>query len=74
MADSSVRISFSDPISDYSSITITNLAELYRSNKELFQMNSFTFDDSANIGPDCSLTVETMDATMFTRYLSDSTF
>jgi len=74
MADSAVRISFNDPISNYQSITITNLNELYRSNKELSQMNSFTFDDSANNGPDLSFTVEKMDASMFTRYLSDSIF
>ena len=74
MPDSSVRISFDDIVSDYSSITISDLANLYRSNEELFQMNSFTFDDSGNIGPDFSLTGEKMDAAMFTRYLSDSTF
>ena len=37
--------------------------------------NSFTFDDSADsIGPDTTITTETMDASIFTRYLSDSNF
>jgi hypothetical protein len=42
--------------------------------------NSFTFDDSnirdsaLNATPDFSLSIETMDNEMFTRYTSDSSF
>jgi len=62
------------PISAFDSITLTSLSSLYTSVAEILTPNSFTFDDSANPGPDFSMSLETMDNAMYTRYLSDSTY
>ena len=52
------------------------LSNFYPTIATLLSANSFTLDDSASsdsAGPDMSLTLETMDNDMFTRYTSDST-
>ena len=75
IGDSSGRIILNDPISNYSSLTTTELDNTYDNVLQIMSPNSFTFDDSADsIGPDTTITTETMDASMFTRYLSDSNF
>ena len=70
----SVRTRLDQAISDFTSdsSTATTLGNFYTSIKELIQTNSFTFDDSANVGPDMSMTYETMDNEIFTSYKSDS--
>jgi len=69
-----IRIRLDQPISDFTSdsSTPTSLANFYTSIKEWIQVNSFTFDDSAEPGPDMSMTFETMDNVIFTKYKSDS--
>lgn len=75
MPDSSVRIGFLDKISDYADFVSEDLDDFYLDLEELIQINSFTFDDSAPLNrPDMSMTFETMDGTIFTRYTSDSTY
>lgn len=67
-----------DAISKYQALSSTELTKFYSSVEQLITPNSFTFDDSgrrdsaATATPDISLETETMDNTMFTRYLSDS--
>jgi len=70
----SIRVRLDQPISDIigDSNTASLLGNFYTSIKELIQVNSFTFDDSANVGPDMSMTLETMDNEIFTKYKSDS--
>ena len=69
-----VRTRLDQSISDFTSdsSTAATLGNFYTSIKELIQTNSFTFDDSANPGPDTSMTYETMDNEIFTAYTSDS--
>ena len=69
-----MRIRLDQSISDFTSdsSTAATLGNFYTSIKELIQANSFTFDDSANVGPDTSMTYETMDNEIFTAYKSDS--
>jgi len=69
-----IRVRLDQPISDIvgDSNTASSLINYYTSIKELLQTNSFTFDDSANPGPDTSMTFETMDNEIFTKYKSDS--
>ena len=69
-----IRVRLDQPISDITgdSNTASSLINYYTSIKELLQTNSFTFDDSANPGPDMSMTFETMDNEIFTKYNSDS--
>ena len=75
IADSTARVTLNDAISNYSALTTTQLDDTYDNIKQIVSPNSFTFDDSADsIGPDTTLTIETMDAAMFTRYTSDSNF
>ena len=52
------------------------LNKFYSSVAELLSPNSFTFDDSISVdsGPDMSMTTETMDNDMYTRYTSDSAY
>ena len=72
------RASLSDVISKYQTVTVGNLRNAYGTIDNLFNANSFTFDDSdradsaGNASIDMSFTTETMDNDMFTRYLSDS--
>lgn len=71
------RINVDDQIQKYGDLTASQLSGFYTSVAEVLTPNSFTFDDSAasdSSGPDTTITVETMDNTMFTRYLSDSAF
>jgi hypothetical protein len=68
-----MRIDLSQIISTYEDISSTQLDSFYQDISELLSPNSFKFDDSdVTIRPDMSLNTETMDNTMFTRYLSDS--
>ena len=71
-----VRSTFTDTIDRYQSIPINVLAGMYGDVNQIFNPNSFTFDaESDGISvPDMSMDVETMDNTIFTRYLSDSTY
>jgi len=68
------RVGLDQTISVYQDLTSEELAGIYDDIAQIITPNSFKFDDSAvnNVGPDISLAVETMDNTMFTRYLSDS--
>ncbi len=67
------RSNLSLRLSTYQDLTSSQLDSVYDNIAQLITPNSFTLDDSANtVGPDTSLTIETMDETMFTRYLSDS--
>lgn len=59
-----------------SGMSAGELSNFYPTIATLLSANSFTLDDSASpdsAGPDMSLTLETMDNDMFTRYTSDST-
>lgn len=67
-------ITVDQPVSTFNAISLENLGGLYTSLAEILTPNSFTFDDSANPGPDFSMSLETMDNAMYTRYLSDSTY
>ena len=68
-----VRVRTDQLISVYSSLTATQLNNYYFSVEEIIQSNSYTFDDSTPTArPDFSLTLETMDNEIFTRYTSDS--
>jgi hypothetical protein len=61
-------------ITTYQDVAVGSLIGAYHTIATLVTPNSFTFDDSDTIRPDFSLSLETMDNDMFTRYLSDSTF
>lgn len=68
-----IRVDLSQTIVPYQDISTMQLDSFYNNIAELVSPNSFKFDDSDNtIGPDISLTTETMDNTMFTSYTSDS--
>tara|TARA_Y100000389_G_C17470122_1_gene529649 strand:- start:4378 stop:5340 length:963 start_codon:yes stop_codon:yes gene_type:complete len=72
------RVGVNQIISLYTGTGMTagELSNFYPTIATLLSANSFTLDDSASpdsSGPDMSLTVETMDNDMFTRYTSDST-
>jgi hypothetical protein len=68
-----VRTNLTELVSEYQSMTATQLDKLYASTAEIITPNSFTFDDSDNTSrPDTTMTTETMDNTIFTRYTSDS--
>ena len=75
-----IRVGLDQLVSVYQTLTATQIDKFYSSIDELIGVNSFKFDDS-DIGdsagaarPDFSLTTETMDNEMFTRYTSDSAF
>lgn len=67
-------------ISAYQDLTPTQLDTFYSSMTEIITPNSFTFDDSDRqdsalaSAPDFSITLETMDNDMYTRYTSDSAY
>jgi len=68
------RASLDELVSEYtgdSSITAQRLDGYYANVVELFTPNSFTFDDSETVSPRMSMTTETMDNDMFTRYSSN---
>ena len=68
-----IRVFLDQTIDVYQDLTAAELDGFYDDIKQILTPNSFTFDDSADVvGPDTTITVETMDNTMFTRYLSDS--
>ena len=69
-----VRFGLNKTIAFYQTLTATQLTKFYDDIIEQVNPNSFTFDDSAAISPDLSITIETLDNNMFTRYLSDSTY
>ena len=70
-----VRSNLNQVVSLYQDFTSQELDSVYDTIAQLITPNSFTLDDSADpVGPDTTLTVETMDETMFTRYTSDSAF
>lgn len=70
------RVSLEELVSIYQDVTAENLNKFYTNVAELLSPNSFTFDDSisADSGPDMSMTIETMDNDMYTRYTSDSAY
>lgn len=70
------RVSLEQLVRIYQDITATELDKFYTNIAELLSPNSFTFDDSGTVssGPDMSMTCETMDNDMFTRYTSDSSY
>lgn len=70
------RVSLEELVSIYQNVTAENLNKFYTNVAELLSPNSFTFDDSisADSGPDMSMTIETMDNDMYTRYTSDSAY
>lgn len=73
--DSNYRIRVNDYISAYQSYTVAQINGYYQSIAELLTPNSFTFDDSGDsYSPLMSMTFETMDNEMFTRYTSDSSY
>ena len=61
-------------LSKYQDLTIEELNRYYENVAEIMTPNSFTFDDDSDgsARPDTAITLETMDNSMFTRYLSDS--
>ena len=68
-----IRITTSEIITEYKDLSSNELDSFYDNIAQLLSPNSFKFDDSSNDArPDTSLTTETMDNSMFTRYLSDS--
>ena len=70
------RVNLQELVSMYASVTAEQLNKFYSSVAELLSANSFTFDDSISVdsGPDMSMTTETMDNDMHTRYTSDSAY
>lgn len=71
----SFRVRLNDYITVYQDYTVAQIDHYYQSIAELLTPNSFTFDDSGDsYSPHMSMTFETMDNDMFTRYLSDSTY
>jgi len=68
------RFDMSKVVSTFAGLTSLELDGFYPNLSGMLNPNSFTFDDSATVRPDFSLTLETMDKDMFTRYTSDSTY
>ena len=69
-----IRIDLNEFIYMYETITLSYLNSTYKSIKDWIGPNSFTFDNDSDgsTRPETTLTIETMDKDMFTRYLSDS--
>lgn len=71
----SFRVRVNDYIPAYADYTVSEITAYYGTIAELLSPNSFTFDDSTtSLAPLMSMTFETMDNDMFTRYTSDSTY
>ena len=74
-----VRSNLDEKISDYQSYSLTQLDTTYHKVSQIITPNAFTFDDTGTkdsdlaASPDFSVTLETMDNQIFTRYTSDST-
>ena len=69
--DDAFRVNVNQLVSRYANdpnVTAGSLGGYYSSVVELLTPNSFTFDDSATVSPDISMTFETMDNDIFTRY------
>lgn len=70
-----IRVSLDELLDAYQNLSSTDLSGIYDNLADLVSANSFKFDDSSDpVGPDTSLTLERMDASMFTRYTSDSSY
>jgi len=68
-----VRIVPDQYLQDFSTVTVGTLDSYYDHTIDIVNPNSFTFDDSDNTHrPTASITLETMDNEIFTRYTSDS--
>mgnify|MGYP001049269042 CR=1 FL=1 len=66
------RTGLDEFINVYQDVTLTSLDNSYGTLSRLVSPNSFTFDDSS--GPDMTISLETMDNDMYTRYTSDSAY
>lgn len=73
-AGTDFRVGVDQLVSLYQDFTATELNGFYDTVAQMISPNSFKFDDSDTVRPDTTLTVETMDNTMFTRYTSDSSY
>lgn len=70
-----IRYNIDQLINLYSTLTAQEINYYYSSIAEFISPNSFTMDDSGDSNtPLMSLSTETMDNNMFTRYTSDSAF
>lgn len=70
-----VRYTLDEIISVYQTLTAEQIDGYYANIREVITPNSFKFDDSdTDNTPLISLTTETMDNNMFTRYTSDSSY
>jgi hypothetical protein len=69
-----IRIKLNQTINVYQDLTTQELDNFYDNIAQILTPNSFTMDDDSAGGarPDTSITLETMDNSMFTRYTSDS--
>ena len=69
-----IRIGVNQTIDVYQDLTTQELDRFYSNIAEILSPNSFTFDNDSDgtARPDTSITLETMDNSMFTRYTSDS--
>lgn len=68
-----IRVNVNELIEQYQDVTVSELNALYSSIAQILTPNSFTYDDSDNTSrPDTSMTLETTDNSIFTRYTSDS--
>lgn len=69
------RFRLNDYVYTYGDYSVEQIENYYVSIAELLSPNSFTFDDSGDsYSPRTSMTFETMDNEMFTRYTSDSIY
>lgn len=73
-AGTDFRVGVDQLVNIYQDFTAAELNGFYDNVAQLISPNSFTFDDSEGVSPDTTLTVETMDNTIFTRYTSDSSY
>ena len=70
-----IRYNINQLVDLYDSVAASTIGSYYSSIAKFITPNSFTMDDSADsIGPRMSLTFETLDNNMFTRYTSDSSY
>src|SRR6056300_85058 len=69
-----LRITDFVTVDDFAGDSVGVIDRFYPTIIDLITPNSFTFDDSSNTaGPDMSMTYETTENDMFTRYLTDIT-
>jgi hypothetical protein len=69
-----IRIKLNQTVAVYQDLTTEQLDKFYETTAEILSPNSFVFDNDSDgsARPDTSITLETMDNGMFTRYTSDS--